>query len=55
MLSDLISGSAQAHAEGRPEDAEALWEASARALGSAPRSSGLCPLRTILIARSCAP
>ena len=24
-LSDLISRSAQAHAEGRPEDAEALW------------------------------
>ncbi len=24
-LSDLISGSAQAHAEGRPEAAEALW------------------------------
>jgi hypothetical protein len=25
LLSDLISGSAQAHAEGRPADAEALW------------------------------
>jgi hypothetical protein len=36
-LSDLISRSAQAHAEGRPEDAEALWESSAEALGSAPR------------------
>ena len=28
ILSDLISGSAQAHAEGRAADAEALWEAS---------------------------
>jgi hypothetical protein len=28
ILSDLISGSAQAHAEGRPEDAEALWRSS---------------------------
>jgi hypothetical protein len=28
-LSDLISGTAQAHAEGRPEAAEALWAASA--------------------------
>jgi hypothetical protein len=36
-LSDLISRSAQAHAEGRPEDAEALWESSAQALASAPR------------------
>jgi hypothetical protein len=31
-LSDLISGTAQAQAEGRPEDAEALWEA----IGSSP-------------------
>jgi hypothetical protein len=31
-LSDLISRSAQAHAEGRAEAAEALWDASARAL-----------------------
>jgi hypothetical protein len=31
-LSDLISLSAQAHAEGRGEAAEALWDASARAL-----------------------
>jgi hypothetical protein len=31
-LSDLISLSAQAHAEGRPELAEELWQASARAL-----------------------
>jgi hypothetical protein len=36
-LSDLISLSAQAHAEGRPEDAEALWEASAQSLASTPR------------------
>jgi hypothetical protein len=36
-LSDLISRSAQAHAEGRPEEAEALWEASAQSLASAPR------------------
>ena len=36
-LSDLISRSAQAHAEGRPEEAEALWEASAQALASTPR------------------
>ncbi len=35
-LSDLISGSAQAHAEGRPEDAEALWRASSDRLR--PRS-----------------
>ena len=28
-LSDLISSSAQAHAEGRAEEAEALWDASA--------------------------
>jgi hypothetical protein len=33
VLSDLISGSAQAQAEGRPADAEALWESSAVALG----------------------
>jgi hypothetical protein len=31
-LSDLISGSAQAHAEGRPEVAEALWARSAERL-----------------------
>lgn len=31
-LSDLISGSAQAHAEGRPEAAEALWIRSAARL-----------------------
>jgi hypothetical protein len=33
-LSDLISRSAQAQAEGRPEDAEALWESSADALAA---------------------
>jgi hypothetical protein len=32
VLSDLISGSAKAHAEGRPDDAEALWESSVRSL-----------------------
>jgi hypothetical protein len=36
-LSDLISRSAQAHAEGRPEEAEALWDSSAEALAGAPR------------------
>jgi hypothetical protein len=35
-LSDLIARSAQAHAEGRGAAAEALWDASARAL--APRA-----------------
>ena len=32
VLSDLISGSARAQAEGRPEDAEALWASSSAAL-----------------------
>jgi hypothetical protein len=32
VLSDLISATAQAQAEGRPSDAEALWEASAKSL-----------------------
>jgi hypothetical protein len=36
-LSDLISRSAQAHAEGRPDVAEALWESSAHSLASTPR------------------
>jgi hypothetical protein len=36
-LSDLISRSAQAHAEGRGDAAEALWDASARALESGAR------------------
>jgi hypothetical protein len=33
-LSDLISLAAQAHADGRPDLADELWEASARALSS---------------------
>ena len=32
VLSDLISATAQAQAEGRPADAEALWESSSGAL-----------------------
>jgi hypothetical protein len=36
-LSDLISRSAQAHAEGRGGEAEALWDASAGVLGSGAR------------------
>ena len=36
-LSDLISRSAHAHAEGRGEAAEALWDASARALDPGAR------------------
>ena len=36
-LSDLISRSAQAQAEGRGAEAEALWDASAGALSSAAR------------------
>jgi hypothetical protein len=36
-LADLISRSAQAHAEGRGESAEALWEASAAALAAGAR------------------
>jgi hypothetical protein len=36
-LSDLITRSAQAHAEGRGADAEALWDASADLLAAAPR------------------
>jgi hypothetical protein len=32
VLSDLISATAQAQAEGRPADAEALWEASVESL-----------------------
>jgi hypothetical protein len=31
-LADLISGCARAHAEGRPSDAESLWESSVEAL-----------------------
>jgi hypothetical protein len=36
-LSDLITRSAQAHAEARGADAEALWDASADLLATAPR------------------
>ena len=36
-LSDLITRCAQAHAEGRGREAEALWEASARLLATGPR------------------
>ena len=36
-LSDLISRSAQAQSEGRGDEAEALWDASAGILGSAAR------------------
>jgi hypothetical protein len=36
-LSDLISRSAKAQAEGRGDDAEALWDASAGVLGSGAR------------------
>jgi hypothetical protein len=36
-LSDLISRSAQAHVEGRPDEAELLWESSAEALAATPR------------------
>jgi hypothetical protein len=39
-LSDLISGSAQAHAEGRPEDAEALWRATSDRLRLAQAAGG---------------
>ena len=40
VLSDLISASAQAQAEGRPGDAEALWESSSDALvGLSPPGS----------------
>jgi hypothetical protein len=36
-LSELITRSAQAQAEGRAAEAEALWDASAAVLASAPR------------------
>jgi hypothetical protein len=36
-LSDLITRSAQAHAEGRGAEAEALWDASADLLAATPR------------------
>jgi hypothetical protein len=37
VLSDLISGSARAHAEGRPDEADALWESSAGSLSAPAR------------------
>ena len=37
VLSDLITGSARAHTEGRAEDAEALWESSAASLAGRSR------------------
>jgi hypothetical protein len=37
VLSDLISATAQAQAEGRPADADALWDSSAASLAGAPR------------------
>jgi hypothetical protein len=37
VLSDLISATAQAQAEGRSDDAEALWIASAASLATASR------------------
>ena len=39
-LSDLISGSARAHAEGRPDLAAELWAASARKLAHSPSPGG---------------
>ena len=35
VLSDLISATAQAEAEGRPDDAEAMWESSSGSLAVA--------------------
>ena len=35
-LADVISLAAQAHAEGDPERAEAIWEAGVRAVGDGP-------------------
>jgi hypothetical protein len=43
-LSDLISLAAQAHADGRPELADELWDATARALSS----TGGPGVRTVL-------
>jgi hypothetical protein len=40
ILSDLISDSAQAQAEGRADDAEALWESSSDRLRSAQAAGG---------------
>ena len=55
VLSDLISASAQAQAEGRPEDAEALWESSSRrprgAVAARPAAIGsrVRPVRNPLV------
>jgi hypothetical protein len=38
-LADLISGCAQLHAEGRGEEAPALWRAAARVIGDSPAAS----------------
>jgi hypothetical protein len=46
-LADLISRSAQAHAEGRPDDAERLWAVSAAALAKAPKRSRLAGRRPL--------
>jgi hypothetical protein len=40
ILSDLISSSAQAQAEGRAADAEALWESSSDRLRRAQAAGG---------------
>jgi hypothetical protein len=53
VLSDLISGSAQAHAEGRPEEAEALWQSSSDILRLAQAAGGARCAATE--SRSCAP
>jgi hypothetical protein len=39
VLADTIAAAARAHAEGRPEDAEAAWQAGAAAVGGAGRAS----------------
>ncbi len=39
VLADVISSLAQAHAEGAPERAEAIWEAGAIAIGWGPAGS----------------
>ncbi len=39
VLADTIAAAARAHAEGRPEAAEAAWRAGAAAVGGAQRAS----------------
>ena len=39
VLADLIGDCAQAHAEGREEDAPALWQAAASAISDSPAAS----------------